>query len=280
MDLKFPGLRPRRVLVIALALIAVGVAATIFNYRDHSKHAAYTYERAHGDTLTVAVAYSPMSLYRHGDELGGLNYEMMRQLSSMFGFNVKFYPVVDVKEALSDISAGHYDVLMADIPVFASLREKFRFTVPVYTDHQVLVSLDSAITTPLGLAGKQVFVAAGSPAVNRLENLSREIGDTIHVEQTHYSAEQLVMLTATGKVPRAVVNEDVARSLSHEYPALRISADISFTQLESWILNRDSVALQQRLDQCIDSFKKTPDYTRILTKWANGPDSIGFLGHD
>ena len=278
MDLKFPGIRPKGLLILALALIAVGIAATIFNYRDSTKHPAYTYERARGDTLTVAVAYSPMSLYRHGDELGGLNYEMMRSLSAMFGFLVKFFPVVDLEDALSDLSNGHYDVLMADIPVFASLREKFRFTVPVYTDHQVLVSLDSTIRSPLGLAGKRVFVAAGSPAVYRLENLAREIGDTIHVEQTHYSAEQLVMLTATGKLPRAVVNEDVARSLLREYPALLISSDISFTQLESWILNRDSVALQQRLDQCIDSFRKTPEYVRIVSRWADEPDSIGFLG--
>ncbi len=258
----------RRLLAVILAVIAVGVVASVTYYKDAAKHPTYKYTNAGGDTLTVGVAYSPMSLYRHGDTLGGFNYELMRELSEAYRFPVKFYPVASVDEALSCLDRGKFDVVMADIPAFASQKESYRFTVPVYTDRQVLVTRDSTISSPLMLAGKEVWVAAGSPARQRLENLSREIGDTIIV--TTYpgaSAEQLVILTAKGEIPRAVVNQEVARSLSHTYPDIRISDNISFSQFQSWILNRDSVALQDTLDARIERFKETPAYTALVSKW-------------
>ena len=119
-------------------------------------------------------------------------------------------------------------------------------------------------------------MAAGSPARSRLENLSREIGDSIIIKVSpDYSAEQLVMLTARGEIPRAVVNQEVARRLSAEYPDIRISDNISFSQFQSWILDRSSKALQDTLDSQIERFKKTPEYEALLNKWtAGGEDTV------
>lgn len=268
--------RNRRLLILILAIIAVGVAASVFYYRDREAHPAYNYTRAGGDTINVAIAYSPMSLYRYGDSIGGLNYELMREMAERDRQPVKFYPMTSVDEALTLLREGRVDIVMADIPMFASLRSQYRFTVPVYTDRQVLVSRDSVIASPLSLAGKQVWVAAGSPAVNRLENLSREIGDSIHIKVSpDYSAEQLVILTAKGEIPRAVVNQEVARRLLGSYPDLRISDNISFSQFQSWILNRDSAALQDTLDARLERFKLTPAYHLLLARYTTAAnDSI------
>ncbi len=261
--------RLRRILILAIAIIAVGVTAGVISHRDAARHAAYAYERAGDDTLNVAIAYSPMSLYRYGDTLGGFNYEMLREMARTDDFPVKFYPVVSVDEALERLRRGGYDVVVADIPMFASQREHYRFTVPVYTDRQVLVSRDSVPATPLALAGTDVWVTAGSPAIERLGNLSREIGDSIHVcVSRDYSAEQLVMLVADGQIPRAVVNQEVARRLLARYPDLRIADNISFSQFQSWILNADAKALQDTLDSRIVRFKETPAYQALLDKWT------------
>lgn len=258
----------RRILVIALAIIAVGVVASVIYYKDMSKRPAYAFERAGGDTINVAIAYSPMSLYRYGDTISGFNYEVMRRMADMYGDEVKFWPVVSVDEALARLREGDFDVVMADIPMFASHKELYRFTIPVYTDRQVLVSRDTTLTSPLQLAGKEVYVAAGSPAVTRLENLSREIGDSIDVKVSDsYSAEQLVMLTARGDIPRAVVNNQVALRLQRQYPQVCISDAISFSQFQSWILNRSDSTLQATLDSQLERFKLTPEYEQLVEKW-------------
>ncbi|MCM1522274.1 MAG: transporter substrate-binding domain-containing protein [Muribaculaceae bacterium] len=258
----------RIIFILALAVISVGIIASICYYRDRDRHPAYSYERAGGDTISVAIAYSPMSLYRYGDSITGFNYEMMRAMAAEYGDNVKFFPVSSVDEALAMLREGRFDVVMADIPKFASGREHYLFTVPVYTDKQVLVGRDT-ISSTLDLAGKEVWVAAGSPAVTRLENLSREIGDSIDIHvSTDYSAEQLVILTAKGEIPRAVVNQEVARRLSEIYPDIRISDNISFSQFQSWILDRRSKVLLDTLDNQIGRFMQTPVYRSLTEKWG------------
>lgn len=257
--------------MIALAILALGFIITVRHIRAGYDHAGYEYRRGNDDTINVAIAYSPMSMYRYGDTLGGLNYDILKEMSVMYGDKVKYYPVSSVRETLYKLSHGVYDIVIADIPVTASLRERFRFSVPVYTDRMVLVSRDTVMKSPLELAGKKVWVVAGSPAAERVENLSREIGDSILIHDSHkYSAEQLIMLVAAGEIPRAVVNEKVAHRLQKEFPDVYISTGISFNQFQSWIMNKDSVVLADTIDAQIERFKLTPEYKSILDKWMEG----------
>ena len=102
------------------------------------------------------------------------------------------------------------------------------------------------VATQTDLGHKHVAVPVGSPFIARLRALSHEIGDTIFVdEDPSYSSEQLVILTALGEVPRAVVSEGVARRLLHRYPRLDASVPVSFRQFQGWAMTdsvmRDSI---------------------------------------
>lgn len=260
---------PKRFLLLIVALIAVGVMSTVTHCRNEEKEAAYKYQRAGGDSINVAIHYSPMSMYRYGDSLGGLNYELLRILSGEFGDNFKYYPISSAAEGLEALERGEYDLLVADIPMTSALKKRFIFTTPVYTDHQVLVSRDTTVNNPLALAGKEVWVIGGTPAVERLENLSREIGDSIDIRTTtEYTAEQLVILTAKGNIPRAVVNEDVAKKIQIDYPQIKLSTHISFSQFQSWLINKDQQQLAEKLDTQIRKLKETERYDSIVAKWT------------
>lgn len=261
-------LTPRRLLVIVLAVLAVGIIVTVKESKA-SMAADGSYRRASNDTINIAIAYSPMSLYRYGDTLGGFNYEMMKEIAAAYGDNVRFHPVSSVQESLDKLESGDYDMLMADIPATASMKERFRFSVPVYTDRLVLVSRDTILTSPLQLADEEVWVVKGSPAAERLYNLSREIGDSIPVhESTYYNAEQLVMLVSAGDIPAAVVNKEVALRLKGDCPDAHISTHISLSQFQSWIFRKDETALADTIDAQIERFKKLPEYTELLEKWT------------
>lgn len=134
---------PRGGILLSLTLIAIGIIVTVKGCSSPVPGHGYEYVRGRGDTINVAIDYSPMSLYRFGDTLAGFNYEMMKDMAALYGDNVKFYPVASVNEALDELKAGKYDVVISDLPITASRREAFRFTEPVYLDKQVLISRDS-----------------------------------------------------------------------------------------------------------------------------------------
>lgn len=98
---------PRRFLVLILAIIAVGIISTVSYLHSSSGREGYRYVRAQGDSINVAIHYSPMSLYRYGDSLGGLNYEIATQISRQYGDKFKFYPISSSTQALSGLSLIH-----------------------------------------------------------------------------------------------------------------------------------------------------------------------------
>lgn len=201
---------------------------------------------AGGDTLNVAIEISPTGLSLAGDTLSGEYYDLLREVCARHDQPVRFHPYTRLEDALSWLRDGRCRLIVGDLPVTAELRDRLIFVEPVGIDKQVLVQLadtSSSIKNQFDLAGKIVHVPKESPYIQRLRNLSHEIGDTIYiVEDADYSSEQLVILTAVGEIPRAVVNRSIAESLHGRYPDLDLSVDISFNQFQSWALHpRDSL---------------------------------------
>ena len=140
-----------------------------------------------GDTLDVAIEYSPISYYTYADTLGGLDYDLLRMVSKRMGQPMKFHSVVTLSKALEELDRGTYDLLAGQFPSTTEAQEKYLFTDDVFLDKQVLVQRKdakggTAVKSQLDLAGKTVWIVKDSPMRERVEALSREIGDTIHIQ--------------------------------------------------------------------------------------------------
>ncbi len=226
-----------------------------------------------GDTLDVAIEYGPLSLYRYDDTLGGFSYDLLRQLASERGLHLKFHPVVALGDALSGLDEGLFDIVVGAMPMTERYRERYAFTAPVYIDRQVLVQLrDSAGKAPIGsqldMAGHEVWVMAQSPVADRLHNLASEIGDTIYVvEDPAYGSEQLFIMTATGEIPSAVVNERIARVMAADYPQVDISTAGSFNQFQSWLCRKADSLLVNRLDTIMEAHRQTGGYRELSRRY-------------
>ena len=226
-----------------------------------------------GDTIDVAIEYGPLSLYRYDDTLGGFAYDFLRSIGEAEGIVFKFHPVTTLNEALRGIDDGYYRLVVAAMPLSASLSRDYASTRAVFLDRQVLVQMRSdsdsvAVTSPLDLAHKTVWVMAGSPVAERLHNLAAEIGDTINVvEDAEYGNEQLFILAATGEIPGAVVTERTAKLLARDYPRADISTAVSFTQFQSWLLAPGDTLLLSRLDSIITRHQSRPSYKAIHDRY-------------
>lgn len=226
-----------------------------------------------GDTICAMLSYGPLSYYLYADTLGGLNYDLLRRFCADEGVPLKVEPVVAMSDALRRIDEGSADIL-ASLPADNSLRASYLLSESLFLDRLVLVQRrlpdgSLGITSALDLARDTVHVEARSPAVARMENLAKEIGQPIAVvEHPELSGEYLVMKVADGSLPYAVVNELVAKPLLERYPDLSMDTPVSFTQFQSWLLRGGNVALLERVNTWIRSFRRTPEYAELLRRYG------------
>lgn len=98
--------------------------------------------------------------------------------------------------------------------------------------------------------------------------MSHEIGDTIFViENKIYDFEQLVMMVASGEIEYTVCDEKIAIQLSEKLPEIDIETDISFTQIESWAVRKDSPVLLDSINTWLLRFKETKEFKNLLIKY-------------
>jgi ABC-type amino acid transport substrate-binding protein len=258
-----------------LLLVAVIIAMVMLRNCSNDEQLMGAHNRidkeSSGDTIDVAIEYSPLSYYTYGDTLGGFNYEFLKLLSSTCGIKFKYHPIVSLQPALSGLKKGLYDVLAAQFPVTRENKEHYLFTSALYLDNQVLVQRNEGgltITSQLDLAGDTVNIVKGSPMRDRIISLSREIGDTIYVVQDSvYGPEQLFLMVATGDIKYAVINESIAKKLAASHPGVDVSQAISFTQFQSLTLDKGNIELCDKLNECILKVKKMPEYNQLLRKY-------------
>ena len=224
-----------------------------------------------GDTIDVAIEYSPLSYYTYGDTTGGFYYELINLMSQNYGINIKFHPFSRLNDALWGLEKGVYDFVAAQFPVTMENKENYLFSEAIYLDKQVLVQRNTdsiAIKSQLDLAGDTVTIVKGSPMRERIMSLSREIGDTIYViSDPDYGPEQLFLMVASGDIKYAVINETIARKMAASHPNVDISQAISFSQFQSFFMKKDNIDLCSRLNEAIKKVKKLPEYNELIKKY-------------
>lgn len=256
------------VMLIAIFVIVMGVA------RDCGRIPEMPEEGfSRGDTLDIGVIYGPGGYYTYGDTLGGINKEIAVHFSEDTDIPVKIWPISDPASGMEKLESGMFDVL-ASLPLDNYIKNRFRVSESIFLDRLVLVELsdsttgEKSVNSSLDLNGKEVYVAAGSSAIKRMQNLSEEIGGNIKViEAPEMSDELLCLQVANGSIPLAVVNERVAAEISKNYPNLKYDNTVSFTQFQVWVFNMADSVAENKFDGWFEIFRNGETYRKILEKY-------------
>ena len=99
-------------LLYAILLAIVVTCMVALSLCDRPKETAET-RHSGGDTLDIAIEYSPVTYYTYDDTLGGYNYDLLRLMAINAGCPMKFHPVVTLEKALAGLDDGRYDVVVA-----------------------------------------------------------------------------------------------------------------------------------------------------------------------
>lgn len=264
--------KPGQTVAYLLLLIAAVVLMATARRCGGSDLPLVRHGASEGDTIDVGLLYGPMSYYVYDDTLGGLNYDLLRQMQKDIGRPLKFWPVVSLEDAFQKLDDGTLEIL-ASVPSDNSIKQRFNTTRSAFLDRLVLVQCpDSSgnlkVRSALDLGPDTIHIAKGSPAYSRLANLSGEIGQPIPVKvHDDLSEEYLCMMVATGRLPLAVVNEKTAVHMSGTYPALSFDNPVSFTQFQVWLVAPGDSALLHTVDSWLESFSGTEKYRSLIKRY-------------
>lgn len=225
--------------------------------------------------LNVVTDYNSIGYFVSGDSVAGFQYEILKALEDDLNVKVNLFLENSLDDNLKGLQSQKYDLIARNIAVNSELRELYYFTEPLTLNKLILVQRKAEYnnnTEPvrqhLDLAKKSIYVPEDSPSILRLTNLSHEIGDTIFIiKDSTYGSEQLVMMVASGNIDYTVCDEKTALRLSETLPEIDIETDISFTQIESWVLRKDSPILLDSLNNWLDRIKNSKRFKEIYNRY-------------
>ena len=266
------NLKPKKgniFIYLILIAIVIGAMAAL----RHCINGSMDNNNAPDTSINIAIEYSPLSLYTYDDTLGGFGYDLLRLIEKRSNHKFIFHPVVTLESTLTGLDKGTYDMVVAQFPATKDNQSRYLFSEALYLDHQVLVQLkDSsgniAAKSALDLVHDTVYVVKGSPMRSRIENLSREIGDTIYVaEDADYGPEQLFLRVATGEIEFAVINKSIAERLAKHYNNVDYATGISFTQFQPIILRKNDTILCDSLNHWIKNVKLSSEFKSLQSRY-------------
>lgn len=261
---------PLIIIAVIVILASMGLARRCNSGRSTL---ADDFVKPDADTLSVAIEMSPLTYCMRNDTAEGFDYQILKDIGRRHGLHIAFWPVSDLDRAFRGLYDKKYDLLVASFPATAKLKEYFPLTDAVYIDRQVLVQRRNAdsslpVANQHDLRGDTVWITDGAPLRSRLQNMAAEMGDELTVEsKPEYSAEHLVIMTALGQIPRAVVNENIARHVAADYPDLDYSVPVGFNQFQVWAAAPGDSVLVDSINSWLRSFRTTAAFDSLAAKY-------------
>jgi len=268
-------MKAKKLLVVYTLLLFVVIAVMTSLWQLNKGKASRDYpEIKEEGILRIVTEYNQSGYYISGDTIEGFQYELSQAIADIAGVEVHISLETSLTESLDLLSKGKYDIIARNVPVTLGRKDKYLFSDPIVFSKQVLVQRTNDTIVPirnqLKLAGKYLYVQKDSPAMLRLRNLESEIGDSIHViEEEFYSDEQLIFMVAKGEIGYAVCDYQMAYAYRKIYPEIDIDTNISFTQLQSWVVREKAFELLDSLNVWLIKIKENGVYDKIYKRYYN-----------
>ena len=260
------------IIMLAITIIMMGgmfyIQSGTIRIRD------YPEIRAEG-ILRIVTEYDQLGYFDSGAQIEGFQYELSRAIARLSGLEVFMYLEKNLENSFKGLQTNHYDIIARNIPTTSELKEAWLFTDPIAWNKYVLIQRKkdnndgiAPLRNQLDLAKKTLHIPESSPVLLRIRNLQYEIGDTIYVvEEPMYSSEQLIAMVAKGDIDFTVCDLQIALTSEKQNPEIDIKTEISFTQLQAWIIRKTSPVLLDSLNHWLRIIRETGQFDSIRQQY-------------
>ena len=273
-------MKSKKLIKVYSGLLVIIVATMIMLWNLHLQSKTDVFPRDYPEIqkegiLRMVTEYNQSGYYIAGDTIEGFQYELSQAIAQLSGLEVQTFLEMSLTESFNGLEKNQYDVITRNIPITSDIKEKYLFTEPIVFNKQVLIQRKAKannniepVRNQFVLAGKTIYIPKNSPARLRLQNLEHDIGDTIYIiEDDLYSSEQLAIMVAKGDIDYAVCDQQIAKLSEKQLPEIDINTDISFTQLQSWVVRKDSPILLDSLNSWLKQIRENGTFEKIYKKY-------------
>jgi len=237
------------------------------------------------DTLVAIVDNSTTSYFIYKGQPMGYEYELLNLLAEDLGVELKLQITRDIEEAFEKLLRGEGDIVAFNLTITQDRARRIDFTDPFNLSRQVLVQKKpdnwrkmklhqiekTLIRNQVDLIGEEVHVRKNSSFVDRLNNLSAELGGDIRVTQEpgDFEVEQMIQDVSDGRIKYTVADENVAKLNATYHSNLDVKTPISFPQRIAWGVRPGSPKLLGSINEWLGRIKKQPDFNTIYHRYFN-----------
>lgn len=214
--------------------------------------------------INVLTTYSSTSYFLYRGQPMGYEYELLKRFADHLGVQLNLMITNDIETMHNELTTGEADLIAHGLTITKKRKEYAQFSDYLYLTKQVLVQKkpdnwrklkwkaleNSLIHDPIELIGDTVSVRARSSYINRLANLSEELGGDIYIDTLpgELSTDRIIEMVAEEKIKYTVADENIAAINASYYPILNIDVPISFSQRIAWAMRHNSPQLKEALN--------------------------------
>lgn len=233
--------------------------------------------------IKALINYSATSYFIYRGQPMGFEYELLNQYAKSQGVELEVIPIKNMDSVFIHLNNGVGDVVAANLTVTLDRKKQVDFSHPILFTKQVLVQRkpenwkklskkslkDSLVNSPLELGGKTVFVRRESSFYERLNSLSKEIGEKIKIQVVpgEISMEQLIEQVAQGTIDYTVADKNIALVNEWQYPNIDASIEVSNEQQIAFALRKNSDSLTVSINNWLKAYQKTVAFKLLYKKY-------------
>ncbi|WP_299551428.1 transporter substrate-binding domain-containing protein [Seonamhaeicola sp.] len=234
-------------------------------------------------TLKALTVYSGTTYYLYKGRPMGYEFELLERFARYLEVDLKMIVVNNLDELFEKLNSGEGDIIAHGLTVTSNRKEAVSFTDHLYLTKQVLVqkkpdnwrSLSwgklkkSLVHDPIDLLGDTISVRNMTSYKERVNNLSEELGGTIHIDVLpgELSTDEIIEKVVNGDIKYTIADNNIANIMSTYYPVLDVKVPVSFSQRIAWATRHDSEDLLNAVNDWLNQIKRKADFNVIYNKY-------------
>ena len=233
--------------------------------------------------LVALTGYNAYSYFIYKGEPMGFEYDLVKKLAEHLGVSLELIVVKDIQQMFDMLDRDMGDIIAFNLTITKERTKMIDFTDPVNSIKQVLVQRkpenwrdmklyeieEELIRDPSELIGKTIVVRHNSSYIQRLVNLSEEIGGDINIVEAEpeLTIEDLIAQVANGEIDYTISDDNIANLNETYYSNIDVKTSISLSQRVAWAVKKHSGQFLAEINHWLDSLKTTSDFAVIYNKY-------------